>query len=168
MDAATARRMGSILTDEELLNASLHDQEITQDDVDTFDYGDVGKVVIAHLIYIGVGSVVHPMIVRDAIYREDGIFEVALEPCVNRVVVGDTVALIRHTTIVFMAEGDPYETMFFDNVTGSRKRIKRVSSNTAAKHDAYSDPAVAAMAELTTSGLKTRAGFYKRSKTLKE
>lgn len=46
--------------------------------------------------------------------------------------------------------------------TNTIKKRPRQSIDVENKRDAYSDPDVAAIAELTSSGLKTRNKFYKR------
>ena len=63
--------------------------------------------------------------------------------------------------------GDAIEADIIQDVTDALQMfveyVPRKTVLQAIKEDAYSDPAVAALAELTKGGLKTRNKFYKRS-----
>lgn len=129
-----------------------------------FDYGDKGNAVIMRLVYLGVGATIHPMIVKDAIYMDNYVYEVTLEALTRTVIIGTMRTEIQRPIILFLSEGDPYEVFIDDAIqTAPTKKSERKSNNFEAKWEAYSDPAVAAMAEFTTHGLKTRAGFYTKT-----
>lgn len=131
---------------------------------DHFHDEDQDRMVLVHILNLGIGSAIIPMHVREVHYIDNNVFQVIIDP---RMEMPYNLACMRDGCfILFVNPGDPYEVIITSNARKENKVTHRgrKSNNYEAKEDAYADPAVAAMAEFTTDGTKTRAGFYKREK----
>lgn len=142
------------------------------EDLDFFDASGflIDEVQFARVVCIGYTEQVLvaqvPVRIDDVEEVEDGVYSITIVPMFNRFRALGVPELQEHHFSVFMAHGDIYELLLINPSaspscdTTEPPVKKRRSSDLEAKHDAYSDPTVAAIAELTNGGIKTRGGFH--------